>query len=467
MSDRVENVIFEGLIGDIEYARKVLPFIEEDYFSERLDRLLFAEIKRFFTEHNTIPTKKILGLFFEDRKDLKQEELDIAHSLLESLDTPESNKEWLEQRTEKFCKDMAIYNAITKTIAIYDGKNSKYTRDAIPSLLSDALSVSFDKSVGHNYFNDSENRYESYHLKEDRLPFDLEMFNKITKGGLPKRTLSAILASTGCGKSLFMCHHAASTIRSGKNALYITLEMAEVRIAERIDCNLLNLSMDELSRIDKSSFMEKLNSVEAKSHGKLVIKEYPTAGAHVGHFKALLDELEMKQNFKPDIIYIDYINICASQRCKGSGNFNSYTIIKSIAEELRGLAVEYDVPILSATQTTRQGSTDTDVDMTDTSESFGLPATLDFYFALIRTEELDELGQLMVKQLKNRFGDINFYKRFVIGINLPMFKLYNVDNPSSGLSDAGRDDKAPPVFDKSPFGKSQIGKSATADFDFN
>lgn len=467
MSERVESTIFEGLIHDEEFARKALPFIQEEYFTERLDCMLFVEIKRFFSEHNKAPTKKILKLFFDDRKDLKQEELDMAIELIDGLGEPEPNKEWLIQRTEKFCKDKAVYNAIMKTISIYDGKNTKYNREAIPSLLSDALAVSFDKSIGHDYFTDADRRFDFYHLQEDRIPFDLEMFNKITKGGLPRKTLSCVLAGTGAGKSLFMCHHAASIIRSGRNALYITLEMAEERIAERIDCNLMDTPIDQLIRMGKKDFVSKIDEIKEKTHGRLVIKEYPTAGAHVGHFKALLDELEMKQNFKPDMIYVDYINICTSQRYKNAGNFNSYTIVKSIAEELRGLAVEYDVPILTATQTTRSGSTDTDVDMTDTSESFGLPMTLDFFFALMRTEELDELGQVMVKQLKNRFNDINYYKRFVVGIALPKFKFYDVDNATADLVDTGKTDDDVPVFDKSGFGKAMKQYKDYGELDFS
>jgi replicative DNA helicase len=467
MDERIESVIMEGLLGDEEFARKVLPFIEEEYFSERLDRLLFAEIKRFFNEHGKSPTKKILKLFLGDRKDLRQEELEMANDIVDGFGEPEPNKEWLVQRTEKFCKDKAIYNSIMTTIAIYDGKNTKFNLEAIPSILSDALSVSFDKSVGHNYFQNADSRFDFYHLKEDRIPFDLEMFNKITKGGLPRKTLSCILSGTGVGKSLFMCHHAASTIRSGKNALYITLEMAEERIAERIDCNLMDVQIDQLFKMKKSDFESKIDAMKAKSYGQLVVKEYPTAGAHVGHFKSLLDELKMKQNFKPDMIYIDYINICVSQRYKNSGSFNSYTIIKAIAEELRGLAVGYDVPVLTATQTTRLGSTSTDIDMTDTSESFGLPATLDFFFAIIRTEELDAIGQLMVKQLKNRFNDINYYKRFVLGINLPMFKLYDVDNPTADLIDTGKTDDDTPVFDNSKFGKAMKKRKDVPELDFS
>lgn len=460
-NNRVESVILEGVIGDEDYARKVLPFIETEYFSERIDNLLFTEVKRFFGQHNKIPTKKILKLFLDDNKTIKQEEYDIAIELIDSLGDPEPNKEWLVQRTEKFCSDRAIYLAIMKTIAIYDGKNTTHSREAIPTLLSDALNVSFDKSVGHDYFLDADSRYDFYHLKEDRLPFDLDMFNKITKGGLPKKTLSVMLASTGVGKSLFMCHHAANVLRNGKNVLYITMEMAEQRIAERIDCNMLGVSLSDLERMNRKDYRSKIDDIQTKTHGKLIVKEYPTSGAHVGHFKALLDELKMKKDFTPDIIFIDYINICASQRYPNAGSFNSYTIIKAIAEELRGMAVEYDVPVFSATQTTRSGIGNTDIELTDTSESIGLPATVDFMFAGIRTEELDALGQFMVKQLKSRFNDINYYKRFVVGVDLAKFKLYDVDNPIADLIDTGKTDKDVPVFDNSKFG---IGMKAAGDF---
>ncbi len=449
MTNKVEHVIFEAILGDEEYTRKALHHIESSYFDSHLEQLLIKEIKRFYSEHNRPPTKKILQLFVEDAP-LKTDEYTKAKELLENLGEPEQNREWLIQRTEQFCKDKAIYNAIKESIGIIDGSNTKFNKEAIPTILQEALGVSFDKTVGHDYFADAEERYNFYHLKEDRIPFDLSMFNKITKGGLPRKTLSAISAGTGVGKSLFMCHHAAASIKQGLNALYISLEMAEERIAERIDCNLLEVTLDELQRMKHTSFSDKIEALKASTHGKLKIKEFPTAGAHVGHFKSLLDDLKMKQNFVPDIIYIDYINICASQRLKNNGSANSYTIVKSIAEELRGFAVEYDVPILTATQVNRGGMNNTDVELTDTSESFGLPMTLDFMFALIRTEELDGMGQLMVKQLKSRFGDINYYKRFVIGIDLAHFRLFDSDKVAQeNIHDAGRTEDDVPLFDKS------------------
>jgi archaellum biogenesis ATPase FlaH len=465
MTDRIESVIFEALLGDLEFARKVLPFIQEEYFDSRVDRILFKEINRFFTEHNSTPTKKILKLFVDDCKDLKQDEFDVAIETINSINEPEKNRDWLVQRTEKFCRDKAIYNSIMTSISIMDGRNTKFNREAIPSLLSEALAVSFDKSVGHDYFDDAERRYDFYHLKEDRLKFDLSMFNKITHGGLPKKTLSCVVAGVNTGKSLALCHMAASTIAQGKNALYVTLEMSEERIAERIDCNLLNIPITELYKTDKTTFQSKLNDVKSKSHGRLIVKEYPTGGAHVGHFKSLLDELELKRNFRPDIVFVDYLNICNSQRLKG-GSFNSYTIVKSIAEELRGLAVEYDIPIVTATQFTRSASTDTDGDMTGIAESFGTAATMDFIFALVRTEELDQMGQIMVKQLKSRFGDVNYYRRFVIGVDISKFKLYDVDNPTADLVDTGRTDEIP-VFDKSSFGTAMKQRGDYQELDFS
>jgi len=467
MTERIESVILENLIGNPEFCKKSLLHLHPEYYADHVDQILIKEIKRFYAEHNSAPTKKILKIFIEDSSELKQDEYAKALDAVESIGEPEQNVAWLVTRTEQFCQEKSIYNAIMESIQIMDGKNTVHDKGAIPGLLSKALNVSFDKSVGHNYFQDADDRYEFYHLKEDRIPFDLSMFNKITKGGLPKKTLSCLLAGTGVGKSLFMCHHAASMVRSGKNALYITLEMAEERISERIDCNLMDTPIDKLVRMNKKDFTSKIDDLKSRSHGQLVVKEYPTAGAHVGHFKALLDELIQKQNFKPDIIYIDYINICLSQRYKNAGNFNSYTIIKAIAEEMRGLAVEYDVPILTATQTTRSGSTDTDVDMTDSSESFGLPMTLDFFFAIIRTEQLDAIGQLMVKQLKNRFNDINYYKRFVIGINLPMFKLYDVENDAQNdIADKGKTDSPLPNFKTSDIA-AVLGGAAASELDFD
>ncbi len=467
MTDRIESVIFEGLLGNDDYTRKTLPFLEEEYFDSRVDKILFKEIKGFYDKHNKSPTKKILRLFLDDCSDLKQGEFDEAIELVESLGEPENNQVWLMERTEKFCRDKAIYNAIMTSIGIMDGRNTTLDRGSIPNLLSDALAISFDKTIGHDYFTDADDRFKFYHLKEERVPFDLTMFNKITKGGLPRKTLNVALAGTNVGKSLFLCHHAAAAIKQGLNALYITLEMAEQRIAERIDCNLMDVTLDELIRMKKGDFDNKLSSLQTRHHGRLIVKEYPTAGAHVGHFKALLDELKMKKNFEPDIIYIDYINICASQRYKGGNNYNSYFAIKAIAEELRGLAVEYDVPILSATQATRSGSTNTDVEMTDTSESFGLPMTVDWMFAIVRTEELDQMGQLMIKQLKSRYNDVNYYKRFVIGIDIAKFKLYDVDNPTADLIDTGKKDDDVSVFDSSKFGSEMKKRGDVSELDFS
>lgn len=368
MTERVEDVIFEGLVSDDEFCRKVLHHLHADYFSEHSDQILFKEMRRFYEEHNKAPTKKILKLFVEDHNDLKQEEYTRTISTIDSWGAPEQNKEWLVKRTEQFCQEKSLFNAIMQSIQIMDGKSTKFGKDAIPGILSDALGVSFDKTIGHDYFAEVDRRYDFYHLKEDRIPFDLEMFNKITKGGIPKKTLSLALAGPNVGKSAFLCHHAASVIKQGKNALYITLEMAEERIAERIDCNLLDVRMDELYRMSKSTFDSKINVLVSKTHGRLVVKEYPTGGAHVGHFEALLDELKLKKNFVPDIIYVDYLNICASQKYSGGANWNSYFAIKAIAEELRAMAVKYDVPVFTASQVNRGGMNNTDIEMTDVSE---------------------------------------------------------------------------------------------------
>jgi len=369
------------------------------------------------------------------------------------------NDDWMLQHTEKFCKDRAVYNAILNSISIIDGRDKNHTQDAIPSILSDALSVTFDNHVGHDYLDDHNSRFDFYHRIEEKVSFDLDMFNKITKGGLSKKTLNIALAGTGVGKSLFMCHMAAGVLTQGKNVLYITMEMAEERIAERIDANLLNLTMDELKVVDRDIYEGRIDKIAKKTQGKLIIKEYPTAGAHTGHFRALLEELKLKRDFKPDIIYIDYLNICASQRMKQGGSVNSYTYIKSIAEEIRGLAVEYNVPIVSATQTTRGGFTNSDPGLEDTSESFGLPATADFMFALVSNEELEGLNQIIVKQLKNRYNDPSYFKRFVVGIDRAKMKLYDVEaSAQTGLTDAGQDDDEP-VFDKSAFGRRQKAES--------
>lgn len=449
---RIEKKILSNLISDEQYCRKVVPFIKKQYFSDRKEAILSEEIIKFFNKYNKPITKEILSIEVGNRKDLNDKELIEINEYINSFSEEKVNEDWLLTNTEKFCKDRAVYNAILSSIKIIDGNDKVHTQDSIPSILSDALAVSFDNHIGHDYLDDHDARYEFYHKVEEKIPFDLEMFNKITKGGLSKKTLNIVLAGTGVGKSLFMCHVAASHLVQGKNVLYITMEMAEERIAERIDSNLMNLTMDELKVIDKDIYQNRINKITNKTAGKLIIKEYPTAGAHSGHFRALLEELKLKRDFKPDIIFIDYLNICASQRLKQGANINSYTYVKAIAEELRGLAVEYSVPIVSATQTTRSGFTNSDPGLEDTSESFGLPATADFMFALVSNEELEGLNQIMVKQLKNRYNDPSFYKRFVIGIERAKMKLYDVESSAQeGISDAGQDDE--PVFDKGKFNK--------------
>ncbi len=450
---RIEQTILSNLIYDEKYCRKVIPFLKKEYFQDRTEKILFEEVSSFFDKYNKPITKEILAIEVTNRKDLSDKEHKEIQDTISSIAHETTNDQWLIEQSEAFCKKRAVYNSILQSIAIIEGKDKNYHEDAIPSLLSDALGVCFDNHVGHDYLEDGDSRFDFYHRVEEKITFDLDMFNKITKGGLSKKTLNVALAGTGVGKSLFMCHVAASTLMQGKNVLYITMEMAEERIAERIDANLLNLTMDELKVVDKNIFDNRLEKLKKKTQGKLIVKEYPTAGAHAGHFRALLEELKMKRDFAPDMIVIDYLNICASQRIRAGGNVNSYTYIKSIAEELRGLAVEYNVPILSATQTTRSGYANTDVELTDTSESFGLPATVDFMFALMSTEELEQLGQIMVKQLKNRYADPSYYKRFIIGIDRAKMKLYNVEVAAQeNISDSGQDEDVP-IFDKSAIGK--------------
>lgn len=449
---RIEQQILSRLIYDEQYCRKVIPFIKREYFADKKESVVANIVSEFFNKYNKPLTKEILSIEIGNRKDLTDKELVEVNSYVEGLTDAPVNEDWMLEHTEKFCKDRAVYNAILKSIQVIDGREKTLTQDSIPSILSDALAVSFDSHIGHDYLADHESRYEYYHRVEEKITFDLDMFNKITKGGLSKKTLNIALAGTGVGKSLFMCHVAAGCLTQGKNVLYITMEMAEERIAERIDANLLNLTMDELKVIDKDIYESRINKITKKTQGKLIIKEYPTAGAHSGHFRALLEELKLKREFKPDIIFIDYLNICASQRMKQGANVNSYTYVKAIAEELRGLAVEFNVPIVSATQTTRSGYTNSDPGLEDTSESFGLPATADFMFALVSNEELEALNQIIVKQLKNRYNDPSYFKRFVIGIDRSKMKLYDVEaSAQTGLSDSGQDDG--PVFDKSDFGK--------------
>ena len=434
------------------YCRKVVPFLKTEYFTDHFEKVVAQELVEFFTQYNKPASLDILAIQLGNRKDLRGEQLSQVEAYINELTFKTDNDDWLYKNTEAFCKKQAVYNAIIDSFEIIEGKDKVRTEDAIPSMLSDALSVSFDSSVGHDYLEDFEERYDFYNRTEEKLEFDLDLFNKITKGGLSKKTLNVILAGTGVGKSLFMCHVAAGALMQGKNVLYITMEMAEERIAERIDANLLNMTMEELGKVTKDIYETRLGKLIKKTAGKLIVKEYPTAAAHSGHFKALLEELKMKRNFMPDLIVIDYLNICSSARMKAGAGVNSYTFIKSIAEELRGLAVEYNVPILSATQTTRSGFGNTDVGLEDTSESFGLPATTDFMFALISTEELENLNQIMVKQLKNRYNDVNYYKRFVIGVDRSRMKLYDVEESAQkNISDAGQDDG--PAFDKTSFGK--------------
>jgi replicative DNA helicase len=451
---RIEKTILSNLIYDENYCRKVLPFLKKEYFQDRQERAIIEEIISFFDKFNKPITKEILSIEIANRKDFGDKEHKEVQDSIQAIQHEEINQDWLIEQSEEFCKKRAVYNSILQSIAIIEGKDKQHNEDAIPSLLSEALGVCFDSHVGHDYLEDGDSRFDFYHRVEEKIAFDLDMFNKITKGGLSKKTLNVALAGTGVGKSLFMCHVAASTLMQGKNVLYITMEMAEERIAERIDANLLNLTMDELKVVDKNIFDNRLEKLKKKTQGKLIVKEYPTAGAHAGHFRALIEELKVKREFIPDMIVIDYLNICASQRLRQGANVNSYTYVKSIAEELRGLAVEYAVPILSATQTTRSGFSNTDVGLEDTSESFGLPATVDFMFALISTEELEQLGQIMVKQLKNRYNDPSYYKRFIIGIDRAKMKLYDVEvSAQENISDSGQKEEDVPAFDKTSFGK--------------
>jgi replicative DNA helicase len=455
----IERTTLSNLVYNEPYARKVLPFIKPEYFSNRHERVVFEEINKFMEKYGNQPTKEALSIELDNRKDLNDDEFKSILTIVETLSDAQVDMQWLVDTTEKFCKDKAVYNAILNGIQIIEGKDKEHTAEAIPSILSEALAVAFDQNVGHDYVEDGENRYEFYHKKEEKLEFDLEYFNKITKGGIPQKTLNIALAGTGVGKSLFMCHMAASTLMQGKNVLYITLEMAEERIAERIDANLMNITMDDLHDLPKKMFTDRLSKIQTKTNGKLIIKEYPTASAHTGHFRSLLKELALKKSFRPDVIFIDYLNICSSSRFKGNANVGSYFYIKAIAEELRGLAVENNVPIMSATQTTRGGYANSDVGLEDTSESFGLPATADLMFALISTEELESLNQIMVKQLKNRYNDPGTNKRFVVGIDRARMKLYDCEQEAQDdIIDSGQEDE--PAFDKTTFGVG-LGKNKT------
>ena len=446
--DKIEFLVLKNLLNNEEYLRKTIPFIKKEYFQDSNQKIVFEEISSFVGEYNETPTKEILTIEIEKRKDINEDLFKQVGQLINCLDKEPVEFEWLVDTTEKWCRDRAIYLALLDSISIADGKEDK-TPDAIPSILSVALAVSFDNHIGHDYLQDYEERYESYHRREDKIPFDLEFFNKITKGGLPNKTLNIALAGTGVGKSLFMCHLASSTLLEGRNVLYITLEMAEEKIAERIDANLLNVNIQEISDLPQQMFESKVTNLAQKTQGTLIIKEYPTASAHSGHFKALLSELALKKSFKPDIVFVDYLNICASSRYRGNSNINSYSYIKAIAEELRGLAVESNVPIVSATQTTRSGYGSSDVELTDTSESFGLPATADLMFALISTEELEGLNQILVKQLKNRYNDPTINKRFVVGIDRAKMRLYDCEqNAQDDLIDNQKEEEYNPNDEK-------------------
>jgi len=465
---KLETQILKHLIDNETYARKTLPFLKADYFSEQHEKIVFEEIHSYVTTYNSMPTVSTIKIEVEGKPNILDSSYKKTSELLDQIEATECDTkvtEWLIDSTEKFCQEKAIYNGIMQSIQILDSKSAenKLDKGAIPSILADALSVSFDNHVGHDFLEDAESRFDFYHRVEERIPFDLDYFNKITKGGLPNKTLNIILAGTGVGKSMFMCHCAASNLTMGKNVLYITLEMAEERIAERIDANLLNTDLDKLASMPQESYLRKIEKLREKTMGKLIIKEYPTASANVTHFKHLLNELKLKRQFIPDIIYIDYLNICSSSRMKQGASVNSYTFIKAIAEELRGLAVESKVPVVSATQTTRSGYDNTDVSLTDTSESFGLPATADFMFALITSDELADLNQIMVKQLKNRYSSPDTNKRFVVGIDRAKMKLYDVEQSAqTHIHDSGRPVEDTPTFDKSNFGR---GMRAERKFD--
>ncbi len=440
--ERIERTTLKNLIHNDEYARKVLPFLKEEYFTERFDKILFREIYHFITKYNNLPTKEALSIELNNRKDVNETEYKTITDILGTLNKEQIDQKWLVETTEKFCKDRAIHNAILGGIQILDGKDKSHSPEYLPEMLSQALSVSFDQKIGHDYLTETKERYDFYRRKEERLELDLEFFNKITRGGIPSKTLNICLAGTGVGKTMFMTHLASSILLQGKNVLYITLEMAEERIAERIDANLLNVGMSDLEELPYQMYETKINKLQSKTTGKLIIKEYPTASAHTGHFKNLLNELALKKSFKPDILFVDYLNIAASARFKAGANVNSYTYIKAIAEELRGLAVEYNIPVFSATQTTRGGYVSSDIGMEDTAESFGLPATADFMFALISSEELEQKNQILIKQLKNRYNDPTVNRKFIVGVDRSKMRLYDVEQKAQeDLVDTGQEDQ--------------------------
>lgn len=461
--EAIESTILKNLLSDETYMRKVIPYVKSEYFTHYSDKVLFDIINDFVVSYGQSPTKEVLRIEVDNRKDLNEDSYKELQLKIQDIDNTDVDSQWILDSTEKWCKQRAVYLALLDSVKIADGGDDKRTPDAIPAILQEALAVSFDDHIGHDYIEDYEDRYEFYHRNENKLPFDLSLFNKITKGGIPNKTLNVALAGTGVGKSLFMCHMASASLLQGKNVLYITLEMAEEKIAERIDANLLNVNIKDIEDLPEQLFESKVTRLAQKTNGKLIIKEYPTASAHSNHFKALLNDLSLKKSFKPDIIFIDYLNICASSRYKGA-LVNSYTYVKAIAEELRGLAVEFDLPIVSATQTTRSGYGSTDVDLTDTSESFGLPATADFMFALIASEELEAINQIMVKQLKNRYNDLNMFKRFVVGIDRSKMRLYDVeDSAQTDIVDSGQEQ-----YDFEEIAKSQsTSKAKLTEFNFN
>ena len=450
----IEQTIFSNLLSNEEYARKAIPFLKEEYFQSYEDKIIFKLIDEYVGKYNAFPSREALVIDLSNKDGLNEEAFKTAKTSIENFQKDEDTKlDWLLDQTEKFCQEKAVYNAIMSSIQILDDKTGKTSKGAIPQILSDALGVSFDTHIGHDFLEDADARYEFYHTKEVRVPFDLEYFNKITQGGLPKKTLNIVLAGTGVGKSLFMCHCAAANLSAGNNVLYITMEMAEERIAERIDANLLDVSLDDLKVLPKDIYDKKVAKVKNKTTGKLIVKEYPTACAGSANFRHLLNELKLKKNFVPDVIYIDYLNICMSSRIKHGANVNSYTLIKAIAEELRGLAVEYNVPIISATQTTRSGYSNSDLGLEDTSESFGLPATADFMFGLSTSEKLEEVNQIMVKQLKNRYNDPGFIRRFVLGVDRSKMRLYDVEQSAQDdiLDGPNKKHEDKSVFDNSKF----------------
>ena len=441
LTQRIETTILNNLIFNEDYTRKVIPFLKAEYFTDFTEKTVFQTVAEYVDKYKSVPDVEALNIDIQKASQTEEQYKTIQEYLIKFVPS-KVDEQWLLDETEKFCKDKAIYNAILDGIHIIDGKSKDQTADAIPTILSDALAVSFDTHIGHDYMEQAQERYDYYHEVEDKIPFDLDFFNKITKGGLPPKTLNICLAGTGVGKSLFMCHVAASAMLQNKNVLYISLEMAEKKIAERIDANLMNISLEDLPDLSRRMFDSRIEKIQKKTEGKLIIKEYPTASAHCGHFRALHNELLLKKQFRPDIIFIDYINICASSRFRYGSNVNSYTYIKGIAEEMRGLAVELNVPIMSATQTTRQGFVSTDIGLEDTSESFGLPATADLMFALISTEELESLNQMLVKQLKNRYNDPTVNKRFILGVDRAKMKLYDVSQKAqTDLVDTGQEEE--------------------------